>query len=152
MIERGKREIPSTSAAIEKDLVYPAVSGGDIVPFGIKSNFYVLVSQDPKLSRTSILIQMTWMTTNVPLTYAYLKSSLKRYTSIKGIKRCSGTGPRERNSMQCMGSVNIHLPNIVLFGNAWPRKWLRWFFQATHSLWFENSHFYRYDLFFRFGG
>jgi len=47
MVERGKRDIPSTSAAIEKDLVYPAVSGGDIIPFGVKSNFHVLISQDP---------------------------------------------------------------------------------------------------------
>ena len=47
MKERGKRDIPSTSAAIEKDLVFPAVSGGDIAKFGIKSQFYVLIAQDP---------------------------------------------------------------------------------------------------------
>jgi len=69
MIERGKREIPSTSAAIEKDLVYPAVSGGDIVKFGIKSNFYVLVAQDP-IERKGYEEQ--WMSSHLPLTYAYL--------------------------------------------------------------------------------
>ena len=70
MIERGKREIPSTSAAIEKDLVYPAVSGGDIVPFGVKSNFHVLISQDPV---KRLPYPESWMTTHVPLTYAYLR-------------------------------------------------------------------------------
>jgi hypothetical protein len=70
MVEKGKRDIPSTSTAIEKDLVYPAVSGGDIIPFGVKSNFYVLVSQDP-LKR--VPYPESWMTTHVPLTYAYLR-------------------------------------------------------------------------------
>jgi hypothetical protein len=68
MIERGKREIPSTSAAIEKDLVYPAVSGGDIAPFGVKNNFHVLISQDPA---KRLPYPESWMTTHVPLTYAY---------------------------------------------------------------------------------
>jgi hypothetical protein len=69
MIERGKREIPSTSAAIEKDLVYPAVSGGDIVKFGIKSNFYVLVAQDPKKRKGYEEVEMS---SNLPLTFGYL--------------------------------------------------------------------------------
>jgi len=70
MAKRGKREIPSTSAAIEKDLVYPAASGGDIIPFGIKSHFYVLIAQDPK---KRLPYPESWMTANLPLTYAYLR-------------------------------------------------------------------------------
>jgi hypothetical protein len=69
MIERGKREIPSTSTAIEKDLVYPAVSGGNIVKFGIKSNFYVLVAQDPKERKG---YEEPEMSSNLPLTFGYL--------------------------------------------------------------------------------
>lgn len=70
MVERGKRDIPSTSAAIEKDLVFPAISGGDIVPFGVKGNFYVLISQDPS---KRIPYPESWMTSHFPLTYAYLR-------------------------------------------------------------------------------
>jgi type I restriction-modification system DNA methylase subunit len=69
MMERGKRDIPSTSAAIEKDLVYPAVSGGDIIPFGVKSHFYVLIAQDP-VERKGY--EEAWMSSNLPLTLAYL--------------------------------------------------------------------------------
>jgi type I restriction-modification system DNA methylase subunit len=69
MIERGKRDIPSTSAAIEKDLVYPAVSGGDIVKFGTKSHIYVLVAQDP-VERKGFEEQ--WMSSHLPLSFAYL--------------------------------------------------------------------------------
>jgi hypothetical protein len=69
MIERGKRDIPSTSAAIEKELVYPAVSGGDIVKFGIKSNFYVLVAQDPKERKG---YEEAEMSSDLPLTFGYL--------------------------------------------------------------------------------
>jgi hypothetical protein len=69
MVERGKRDIPSTSTAIEKDLVYPAVSGGDIVKFGIKSNFYVLVAQDPKKRKGYEEVEMS---SNLPLTFGYL--------------------------------------------------------------------------------
>ena len=69
MMERGKRDIPTTSAAIEKDLVYPAVSGGDIVKFGLKSNFYVLLAQDPKKRKGYEEVEMS---SNPPLTFGYL--------------------------------------------------------------------------------
>ncbi len=69
MVERGKTEIPLTSAAIERDLVYPAVSGGDIDRFGIKSHFYVLIAQDP-VERKGY--EEAWMSSNLPLTFAYL--------------------------------------------------------------------------------
>ncbi len=68
--ERGKRKIQSVKDAIEPDLVYPAVSGGDIVRFGIKSNMYLLISQDP-IKRAPY--KEDWMIKNVPLTFAYLK-------------------------------------------------------------------------------
>jgi hypothetical protein len=70
MAERGKREIAKVNAAIEKDLIYPAVAGGDITKFGIKSHFYVLISQDPKQRKG---YDEEWMITHLPLTYAYLK-------------------------------------------------------------------------------
>ena len=69
MTERGKRNIPSTSAAIEQDLVYPAVSGRDIVKFGIKTHFYVLIAQDPKERKG---YDEQWMSSHLPLTLAYL--------------------------------------------------------------------------------
>lgn len=47
MHERGKRQIKSVHTAIEPDLVFPALSGGEIMKFGAKSHFYVLISQDP---------------------------------------------------------------------------------------------------------
>jgi hypothetical protein len=68
--DRGKREIPPVNTAIESDLVYPAVSGGDVVRFGLQSSFYVLISQDPKARRP---YPESWMLDHVPLTYAYLK-------------------------------------------------------------------------------
>ncbi len=69
MHDRGKREIPSVTVSIEKDLVFPGVSGGEIIRFGIKGNFYLLVSQDPK--RRSPYDE-GWMMTSLPLTYGYL--------------------------------------------------------------------------------
>ncbi len=68
--DRGKREIPLVSTAIENDLVYPAVSGGDIVRFGVRSHFYVLISQDPATRRP---YPESWMLDHAPLTHAYLK-------------------------------------------------------------------------------
>ncbi len=69
MHERGKREIKSVSAAIEPDLVFPAVSGGDIVKFGIKSHFDLLISQDPE-KRCGY--DEEYLSAELPLTYAYL--------------------------------------------------------------------------------
>jgi len=68
--DRGKRKIPRISNAIEPDLVYPAVSGGDIVRFGIKQPFYLLISQDPAKRAP---YPEEWMLDHVPLTFAYLK-------------------------------------------------------------------------------
>ncbi|MBM4141038.1 MAG: hypothetical protein FJ242_06030 [Nitrospira sp.] len=70
MHERGKRKIKSIRSAIEPDLVFPAASGGDIIKFGIKSHFYLLISQDPTKRAP---YEKDWMLENVPLTYAYLK-------------------------------------------------------------------------------
>lgn len=70
MHDRGKREIKSVRAAIEPDVIFPAVSGGDITRFGTKSHFYLLISQDPS---TREPFEEDWMLENVPLTYAYLK-------------------------------------------------------------------------------
>ncbi len=70
MHNRGKREIKPVKTAIEPDLIFPSVSGGDLVKFGIKSHDYVLVSQNPS---KRIPFEEGWMIENVPLTYAYLK-------------------------------------------------------------------------------
>lgn len=68
--DRGKRTIPKVQDAIESKLVYPAVSGGEIVRFGVKQPFYVLISQDPK---TREPYPEDWMMERAPLTYGYLK-------------------------------------------------------------------------------
>jgi hypothetical protein len=70
MHDRGKRELKSVQAAIEPDLVFPAVSGGEIVKFGMKSHFYLLISQDPK---KRVPFSENWMIQAAPLTYAYLR-------------------------------------------------------------------------------
>ncbi|MBI4649483.1 MAG: N-6 DNA methylase [Bacteroidia bacterium] len=67
--QRGKWEIKLSPAQIESDLVFPAVSGGEIVKFGIKDNFYLLISQDPKKRRG---YDEEYMQYKYPLTYAYL--------------------------------------------------------------------------------
>lgn len=54
---------------IESDLVYPAVSGREIIKFGYKDHFYVLVSQNPRDRKP---YDEGWMVENVPLAYAYL--------------------------------------------------------------------------------
>jgi len=69
MHDRGKREIKSVHTAIEPDLVFPAVSGGDIVKYGIKSHFYLLISQDPS-KRCGY--DEDYLSAEFPLTYAYL--------------------------------------------------------------------------------
>ena len=69
MHERGKRTIKPIQTAIEPKLVFPAVCGGDIVKFGIKANFYLLIPQNPQKREP---YSEDWMIQNAPLTYAYL--------------------------------------------------------------------------------
>ncbi len=68
--DRGKRKVPKVRDAIEPDLVFPAVSGGDLVRYGIRSHVYVLLSQDP---RTRAPFSRDWMSENTPLTLGYLQ-------------------------------------------------------------------------------
>jgi hypothetical protein len=70
MHERGKREIKPVHTAIESDLVYPAVTGENIIKFGIRDYFYLLVPQNPKEQKP---YSADWMIQNVPMTFAYLK-------------------------------------------------------------------------------
>lgn len=70
MHDRGKlKNIKATRSSIEPNLVFPAICGGNIVKFGIKSLFYLLVSQDPK-KRCGY--DEKYMLQNFPLTFAYL--------------------------------------------------------------------------------
>jgi len=69
LYNRGKSNIKSVKTAIESDLVFPAVTGEDITKFGIKSNFYILISQDP-IKRMGY--DEEYLSAKYPLTYAYL--------------------------------------------------------------------------------
>jgi SAM-dependent methyltransferase len=70
MHNRGKWKVNSVSAAIEPELVFPAITSGDITAFGIKSYFHLLISQDPKKRQG---YDENYLMTKLPLTYAYLK-------------------------------------------------------------------------------
>ncbi|MGH9957475.1 MAG: Eco57I restriction-modification methylase domain-containing protein [Pyrinomonadaceae bacterium] len=67
--DRGKTNIKHVRTAIELSLVFPAVAGGDLLRYGIKSHFYALIAQDPE-SRQGY--EEDWLSENNPLTHAYL--------------------------------------------------------------------------------
>jgi len=69
LFDRGKSDIKSVKTAIESELIFPAVTGGDIIKFGIKSSFYILVTQDP-IKRMGY--DEDYLSSKYPLTYAYL--------------------------------------------------------------------------------
>ncbi len=69
MYDRGQMKTKLFRSAIEPDLIFPAISGAEIIKFGIKTPFYVLVSQDPEKRQP---YTKDWMLANTPLTYAYL--------------------------------------------------------------------------------
>ncbi|MFH0342196.1 MAG: Eco57I restriction-modification methylase domain-containing protein [Chromatiales bacterium] len=67
--DRGKREIKPMRAALEQQLIYPAVAGGELQRYGVSGYFYVLMAQNP-VSRKGH--DEDWMASDLPLTYAYL--------------------------------------------------------------------------------
>jgi hypothetical protein len=68
--ERGKRTVDKVNgAAIEPDLVYPAVTGGDIRRWGALPSIHILMAQNPE---TCEPYSETEMKKRWPLTYAYL--------------------------------------------------------------------------------
>jgi len=67
--EKGKRKIKKVTAAVEPELIYPAITGGDITKFGIKSNIFTLISQNPETREPYL---EDWMIENAPLTLGYL--------------------------------------------------------------------------------
>ncbi|MDI7268073.1 MAG: N-6 DNA methylase [Myxococcota bacterium] len=68
--DRGKREVRKVRDAIEADLVFPAVSGGDLVRYGTRSHVHVLISQNPA---TRAPYPRDWMAERAPLTLGYLQ-------------------------------------------------------------------------------
>ena len=71
MHDRGKTAVNPAHVAVEPDLVYPTVSGGELIRFGTKDFFHTVVAQDPKTRRG---FDSDVMSAQFPLTYAYLKS------------------------------------------------------------------------------
>jgi len=69
LTELGKREIPQVKETIEPGLVYPAVRGADIKRWGVVSNIYFLVAQNPE---TRIGYPEEILKTKLPRTYGYL--------------------------------------------------------------------------------
>jgi len=67
--DRGKRKISHVENAIEPDLMFPAVAGGDITRFGIKQVFPLLLPHDPKTRKG---FDEDWLSTELPHTYGYL--------------------------------------------------------------------------------
>ncbi|MBM4331351.1 MAG: hypothetical protein FJ117_09040 [Deltaproteobacteria bacterium] len=125
MVERGKREIPSTSVAIEKNLVYPAISGGDIIPFGVKGNVYIIISQDPAKRLPYV---ESWMTTHVPLTYAYLRK-FKDVLLSRGSRVVRELAQAtEFYAMYGIGPYTLE--NTGWFGNGWLPKWPPWYYRG----------------------
>jgi type I restriction-modification system DNA methylase subunit len=69
LFDRGKWEIEKVKTRIEPDLVFPAVSGGEITRFGIKEPFSVLLPQNPETRKG---YDEDFLLSNCPLTHAYL--------------------------------------------------------------------------------
>jgi len=68
--DRGKRDVRQAKDAIETELVFPAVSGGEIVRFGVTEPFLLLMVQDPTTREPH---PESWMQQRAPLTLGYLK-------------------------------------------------------------------------------
>jgi hypothetical protein len=68
--EGSRKEVESTQAGIEPDLVYPLLRGRDIGRWRAEPSIYIIVSQDP-IKRQGI--DEDKMKTDYPKTYMYLK-------------------------------------------------------------------------------
>jgi hypothetical protein len=76
--DRGKRVIKPVTTHIESTLVFPAVAGGNICRFGVKSHFEIVMSQNPKTRKP---YPEDWMLDHAPLTLAYLGQFKKELLS-----------------------------------------------------------------------
>lgn len=111
--DRGKRVIRKVSATVEPDRVFPAVSGREILRFGHREPFFLLVSQDSEKRRgfDEERMRREW-----PLTYTYLewfrreleaRAMYKKYFEGKG-------GP-------FYSMYNISLESFAPFRVVWKR-------------------------------
>jgi len=69
MHDRGKRDIRSVQAVVEKDLVFPGASGADIERWGASPGMYLLMVQDPATCQP---FPASRMKKEWPQTYVYL--------------------------------------------------------------------------------
>jgi methylase of polypeptide subunit release factors len=69
--ELGKRRVEQIQTAIEPDLLFPLLRGGDVSKWQVETELYILIVQDPDRKRYGLEEQK--VKDDYPKTYAYLK-------------------------------------------------------------------------------
>lgn len=69
LFEAGKRKVQQLEARVESNLVFPAVRGSDIERWGIRSEIYLLMTQDPDKREP---FPESLMKRQYPLSFSYL--------------------------------------------------------------------------------
>ncbi|HHW40560.1 MAG TPA: N-6 DNA methylase [Syntrophomonadaceae bacterium] len=90
--EGARRNVHSTQAAVEPDLLYPLLRGRDVKRWSAIPSAHILMTQDPE---TRIGINEEFMKNRHPKTYAYLKRSetILRARRTQAIRRLMERGP-----------------------------------------------------------
>jgi hypothetical protein len=118
---RGKTELRRVRVAIEPDLVFPAVAGGNLTRFGIKSHFYVLMTQDVKTRRG---IAQEIMLDSYALTLAYLtefKAQLERRAAYQKYYFATTPSGERRATGPFWSMYNISEATVAPYRVAWKR-------------------------------
>jgi hypothetical protein len=84
LTEGAKREVESMTVALEPDLLYPLLRGGDVRRWHAQSSAYLLMMQD---SQTRRGLDPTLVQERYPKTWAYLKRFEKELRQRSGFQR-----------------------------------------------------------------
>jgi hypothetical protein len=82
--EGAKREVDSTTACLEPDLVYPLLRNRDVQCWKAQPSLYILMMQDPQTRRG---LDATLVQQRYPKTWAYLKRFEKELRERSGFQR-----------------------------------------------------------------
>jgi hypothetical protein len=82
--EGAKRKVESTTAAVERNLLYPLIRGRDVTRWAAIPSSHILMTQDPKVRRG---IDAATMQTKYPKAHSYLARFEKVLRSRSGYRR-----------------------------------------------------------------
>lgn len=114
LADSGKRDLPTVTARVETDLLFPLLRAADVLRFQANSSAWILLPQDPERRRG---IDREVMAARYPLALAYLE----RFTGALAARRDRGTRALLDHGAPFYSIFSVSAATMSAWKVVWPR-------------------------------